>query len=203
VALPIIKLDNDDEWKLTEDQLQFFFNNCNITEPLTQEAVEKYKISTGWDHSWIANVKNMPLIYEQNLFSVAKAEATEEKNKKVYLDYFPQFQKLYDFFDHVYTADISLIEKEVYIHNDGVVKDNPHGYALKVIVYGDTRDFYICNMDGSDAISMGRDTNVILIDNSEHTHYTTPNPHNFIVLFVNGVFNDKYNKLIKEVNNDT
>lgn len=200
MVLPIINLPHDDSWNLTDQQFKFFINNANITEPLTPEAVEKYKKSTGWDHSWIANIKNLPLIYEQNLFSVAKAEADHSRNKKTYIEYFPQFQKLYDFFDHIYTADISLINKEVYIHSDGVVKDNPHGYGLKVIVHGDTRDFYMCDLDGSNPVCFGNDTNIMLIDNQYHAHYTSPNPYNFVVLFVNGIFNSKYNQLIERAN---
>jgi len=179
-----------------------YFNTYSSFPNLDKKALESIKTRTGYDHSWVQNVKNLTLIADTENISAVKSASTNYKDELTHLDYFPQYKNLSKYFNRVTTLDLSLINSEVLLHQDTHDKISDHRYCLKIIAHGSCEDFIMVKLnpniprttDYSQQVPLNKNSNVFLIDNGQHGHYVPPNPKEFIVLFVNGDLNQTYSK---------
>jgi len=190
----------DPQWLMTDEQVEYFFTHAE-TPTLTDEALTNIFEVTGYDHAWTKSIRNLTLIENNEGFSVVKnASVNFKEGEQTHLHMFPQYAALSKYFKRIITLDLSYISEEVLLHQDAFPPNTDHGMCLKIFPYGSPEDFTMVKLKAPFTADLGRQapltkgSNVFLIDNVEHGHFTPPNPKRFIVLFINGEFQDDFRK---------
>jgi len=193
-----IDMGYDPQWLMTDEQVEYFFKHAE-TPILSDEALEEVFKITGYDHVWTRTVKNLTLIENHDGFSVVKnASVNFKEGERTHLHMFPQYQGLSKYFKRIITLDLSYIEDEVLLHQDAYAPNMDHGFCLKIFPYGSIEDFTMVKLnkpgdpDYSRQKPLTKGSNIFLIDNMAHGHFTPPNPKPFIVLFINGELQDSF-----------